>query len=187
MLDKLKSRTITDTIYKEICADANREIASLTNKIAYYNAAQSAYMDEEKLTKIKEYLSPDLIKHYKNSAIAHLINSITINANGYHEILFNKSVLRQTKVMEWGISAIDGKTGMRYDSREKIRKINAQKRELLSLIAQDGGLSFSKYADILHCKNNEVTARVRTLIKNGYIKRDGNKKLVVLKDWAERL
>lgn len=185
MLYKLKNRTITDSFYKEICADADRKIERLAYKIANYNAEQSAHMDGEKLAKIKEYLSTDLIKNYKNIAFARLIDKITINANGNHEILFNKFVLRKTKVMERGINIIDGKFHMQYDSRENVRKINAQKRELLKLIAQDGSSSFGKYAEELNCSKNAVTARMRTLIKQGYIKRDENKKLVVLKDWAD--
>lgn len=182
MFYKLKNRTITDSVYKEICADADREIDRLTYKIANYNAVKSAHMDGEKLAKIKEFLSIDLIKRYKNIAIAHLIDYITINENGYHKILFNKSVLRQTKVLEWGMNVIDGSWHMQYDSREKIRKINLQKENLLRLIAQDGGLSFREYAEKLKCSKNEVTARVRALIKQGYIKRDEDKKLVVIKE-----
>lgn len=190
LFNKLMERIISDDDFKKYNEKLNDEIDDINNKIALIETNTSALRENKiRLLRIKETLNTtDLINQAKGKALVDMIDSIVVNEDSTLTIKFNKyrllGLLTLIDMTDMDTSDDDTYYSLtvHYDGYFDLKKRTlSDKKRLIKIIQESPSLSYSEYAEALGVTKNHIAARIRYLIKYGYIKRDEEGKLIVIR------
>ncbi len=192
LFDKLMNQTISDSDFKKYTDSLNISIEELEHQIGVIEAdTKSLTENKERLERIKETLSNgDILKRAKGTAFLDMIDHIVVNEDSTLTIKFNKyrllGLLSLIDINDLSTSDDEQYYSLNvYYSGYKALKerTSSDKERLLEIIKEYPSLSYSGYAEKLGVTKNHIAARIRFLIKYGYLKRDTSGSLEVLKAW----
>ena len=194
LFEKLMSGVINDTDFKKYNDGLDLEINGLENEIKTIETDTASLLENEKrLKKIKDTLqSGEILKKAKGSALLDMVEKITVNGDSTVTFEFSKykilNLMTLTNVSELDIDE-DGsyfKVTVPYNGYRALKdRTNKEKRKLLEIIRKEPELSYGQYGEILEMRRIDVGARIKELFNRGCIKRDEDKKLIVIKDWID--
>lgn len=197
LLNKLADGLITDEEFSIPKKDYDFNISSLEKKIAVLEHESGGLIkNEERLKKIRDCLTEtDIIEKCKSMRCVDMIIKIVVNGNGTINVHWNKyKVLGLIELNGLGIGndAFDEDfiTTVNYSGQYCLKdKVNSQKQAILEIIKTNPKASQSELARLIGngCTKNEVTSRLRFLMKDGIIVKETDGNLVQVKPFnAER-
>ena len=192
LFGKLMDQVIDDNDFKKYTEKINDEIKDLEYRIKVIETDTSSLLENERrLERIRDTLkTSDIIKKAKGNALLNYIDLIVVNKDSTITIKFNKYKLLGLLTLI-NVSELDSKDDeefysvtVYYEGYQSLKeRTSSEKKELIDIIKQYPSLSYSGYAEKMHITKNHIAARIRDLIKYGYIKRAEDNSLIVIKDY----